>query len=352
MLSTKTRPNHYELLGLSPKASSGEIARAFARAVSSFQPRPFGSTAGVSVAYATLRDPVKRRAYDASIGLQPEPEPKPAVPTRLEVKYRREWAPAAFMAIPLAKDPPEAAHQVGPEALPLASPTPLPVERRAAEPALTIKEQVEELLARRSSDPDAAARPLLSEWSRPGLTIGALLLAAAAVGAFAGLKSVETIEPQPPAQAATVRLSPAKPGPAPAVEAPDAQAAPSVSAPQPRVPAANAPAPVRRQAATAPLAAMPADSIAESIKVVQVAATEPAIDSPAAEQAATATLPIARKDIARAIQRIGYSCGAVDSAVPVEGGGAGVFKVTCTSGATYRAAPIRGRYHFRKWNRR
>ena len=46
------------------------------------------------------------------------------------------------------------------------------------------------------------------------------------------------------------------------------------------------------------------------------------------------------------IGHIGYSCGSIASATPV--GSDGVFTVTCTSGHSYRASPVRGRYHFRR----
>jgi hypothetical protein len=55
--------------------------------------------------------------------------------------------------------------------------------------------------------------------------------------------------------------------------------------------------------------------------------------------------------VARTIERIGYACGDVASTARVEGEAPGVFKVTCTSGQSYRAAPVRGRYHFRRWDR-
>ena len=60
---------------------------------------------------------------------------------------------------------------------------------------------------------------------------------------------------------------------------------------------------------------------------------------------------MATKLVARTIERIGYSCGQVASTSAVEGA-AGVYKVTCTSGQTYRAAPVHGRYRFRRWDRR
>jgi hypothetical protein len=57
-------------------------------------------------------------------------------------------------------------------------------------------------------------------------------------------------------------------------------------------------------------------------------------------------MPLPNRVIARTIQRIGYPCGQVASTVP--GGAQGVFTVTCTSGHSYQAAPVRGRYRFRR----
>jgi hypothetical protein len=61
--------------------------------------------------------------------------------------------------------------------------------------------------------------------------------------------------------------------------------------------------------------------------------------------AAAATLPLPGKVVARTLHRIGYGCGEVASTTAIDGD-AGVYKVTCTSGQEYRAAPVRGRYHF------
>src|SRR4051812_17012647 len=78
MVSTvRARPSHYEMLGLKPNASSEEIERAFAREIGMFRVRPMGGVAQVSIAYETLRDPVRRRAYDDSLGLKPEPRIAP-----------------------------------------------------------------------------------------------------------------------------------------------------------------------------------------------------------------------------------------------------------------------------------
>ena len=59
------RPNHYEVLGLTPDATGEQVAQAFARELSLLRPRPFGSLADVTIAYETLRDPAKRKAYDS-----------------------------------------------------------------------------------------------------------------------------------------------------------------------------------------------------------------------------------------------------------------------------------------------
>ena len=58
-------------------------------------------------------------------------------------------------------------------------------------------------------------------------------------------------------------------------------------------------------------------------------------------------MPLPDRVIARTIHRIGYSCGQVASTDPI-GPDAGVFKVTCTSGHSYRAQPVRGHYRFKR----
>ena len=72
--------------------------------------------------------------------------------------------------------------------------------------------------------------------------------------------------------------------------------------------------------------------------------------SPQAPRLATtgAGLPLPNAVIARTIERIGYSCGTIGSTVAVAGGAPGVFNVTCSSGHSYQATPVRGRYRFRR----
>ena len=64
-----------EILGVTPAATNDEIRRAFAREISALRPRAFGGVGEVGVAYETLRHPDRRKAYDASIGIRPEPKP-------------------------------------------------------------------------------------------------------------------------------------------------------------------------------------------------------------------------------------------------------------------------------------
>jgi hypothetical protein len=344
MLSTvKAKPNYYELLGLSPAASNSEIAQAFAREAGMFRPRAFGAAAEVCLAYAILNDPAKRRAYDDSMGLTAEPEASRPALTEIKIGYRQEWAApfvAARQQVSVADDARTTA----------ASPpvSPAQTAHRAPAAPISIKEQVEQVLAQRGSASAAAPEPV--EWAKPGLTIGALLLAAAVVGVYVGLSSAEPVEPELADPAAPVGSSTLKPEPASAVETPLAVTAPTVVDPEPRMETTkrivSSPEPVEA------LPAVPADSITESIEVVRVPAADTPSEDRATQQAAVAALPISNTAIARTIERIGYACGSVDSTAPVDGAGAGIFKVSCTSGDAYRAAPIRGRYHFRRWDRR
>jgi hypothetical protein len=57
-------------------------------------------------------------------------------------------------------------------------------------------------------------------------------------------------------------------------------------------------------------------------------------------------MPLSNAVIARTIGSIGYACGRVTSTTATEA--PGVFTVTCASGQSYRAAPVHGRYRFRR----
>ena len=78
--TVRSRPNHYEVLGLTPAATGDEIAQAFAKELNPLRPRPFGSLAEVTIAYETLRDRTRREAYDIALGLKPKPTSPPPAP--------------------------------------------------------------------------------------------------------------------------------------------------------------------------------------------------------------------------------------------------------------------------------
>jgi hypothetical protein len=76
-----------------------------------------------------------------------------------------------------------------------------------------------------------------------------------------------------------------------------------------------------------------------------IAATPAAAPAPAVETVAAA-MPLSNATVARTIHKIGYACGQVASTST--GGSPGAYKVTCTSGHSYEAKPVHGRYHFRR----
>ena len=341
MVSTvTTRPSHYEVLGLRPTAAADEIARAFAREMS--RPRAFGAIAEVSIAYETLRDPARRRAYDESLGLR-------RAPKRAPVLSSAGVGGAAFLARPalVAEPAPAAPAPPRPErpdiaaALrQLARPEPLhdpaPPPRPAPAPPPPAAERVH--LAIADGDATAGAIP----WKPVAIAAGGVALAVAVLGAWAGwdggagapeAKAAAKVALPPPTTftvddpAATRALGNA----AQAEPKPSARAAPRLARARP------APRPAPAEPAPSP----PADPLAPI-----AAAAEPAADPGPAPEAVAATLPLPNAVIARTIGRIGYPCGQV--AATSAAGTPGVFTVTCTSGHSYRAAPVHGRYRFRR----
>src|SRR4051812_12161474 len=121
MISTvKAPPNHYAVLGIKPSASDEEIAQAFITKM--FSPRPMTHVALIGAAYETLRNPAKRRAYDASLGFRSEPQgvlAKPVVAFSTTARYIG-GAPAISFDRPAV----EAARAVAPAAEPELRPQP------------------------------------------------------------------------------------------------------------------------------------------------------------------------------------------------------------------------------------
>jgi hypothetical protein len=378
MVSTvKSRPNHYETLGLRPTASDDEIAPAFSRKMLS--PRPMLEVAQIGIAYAVLRDPIKRREYDRSLGLNAKPEPR-----QWTYAVQPRWVPfiASAAPKPMEKDsaskaglqpfvaaPPKPETRAEPK---LASPT-AALRREPAKPGASEGPPQPHAVPEQRRWPEAAAEPRLEpripdfmavrraraersrdvedriiDWKYPAFAVGSLVVTVGLLGAWAGITAGSDAAASQTDTAMTVALP--KAGPRPSV-------------------AAASPAPVGTPAET-PVERPVRDSISVSsskrnvsrrrptaqaeqqVREGQAAESQPdalsrdplAPESSAAQPVA-ASLPLPNRVIARTIERIGYACGQVASTVEGE---AGVYKVTCTSGHSYQATPVRGRYRFRR----
>jgi len=340
MASTvKTRPNHYEVLGLTPTASSDEIARAFAMEISIFRPHGFGGIAEVTVAYETLRNPARRRAYDSALGLNAKREPEPAHLLSSSgvggASFLGRPGPFAEPAEPPAKS--ETTPFIAAAPRELASPEPLRKTAEAATPQPQPQPRFEALST--SEDADLGEEGS-TPWKRIGIAAGGVALAVGILGAWAGWMTGNGAVPQPD-RAAKVALPP----PTTFAVGDPAQAGAALPVEQPRAARPKRPT----LAAAPPERHRPASRLASLDEQLAEPVAAPA-DAPATEAApvttAAASLPLSNGVIARTIARIGYPCGEVASTTA--GSNPGVFTVTCTSGHSYQAAPVRGRYHFRR----
>jgi hypothetical protein len=199
------------------------------------------------------------------------------------------------------------------------------------------------------------------EWKRTGTVLGAVLLGACVFGGLAGWWSASDVgKASPPEKAASVPLPTAKP-----ITADTASLAAPLPVPvdaqfdRPRhVASAAERTPAERPRTIAevqpqelqPEASETRDELAPQSEPV-VGASDAAVAEPAAASTAAASMPLPNKVIARTIERIGYSCGSVASTNAIEGGAPGVYKITCTSGQSYQASPVNGRYRFRRLGR-
>lgn len=373
--TVKSRPTHYEVLGLTPGATADEIAKAFANEV--LRPRPFGSLAEVTVAYETLRDRIKREAYDISLGLKPKPaSPQPAAPEWSSYSMRASPRPAPQPAkaplprpVPRADLPPRAEVRPEPKVSPFlaaASPgEPSNADFREARPKPSAS-------AEQQRRPEAAPEPRLdqspagdllhfdeaprfrfdraglSQWKLPALGAGALILSVT-VGAWTGLEAGNDNEQALAENSITMEVPAAKP-------LPELAGSPLALEPSVAEDAAQRPtraAAVRVERPRQPLQIdLPEEGAAEAQfsqgRSDEIATDQTVVESSSVE-ATQAKLPLPNAVIARTIGRIGYPCGQVAGATAM--GSPGVFKVTCTSGHSYRAAPVRGRYRFRQLGR-
>jgi hypothetical protein len=352
--SVKARPNHYELLGVTYTASTAEIAQAFTKKMSAFAARPLAAVAQLSIAFETLRDPERRKAYDAS--LRPPPPPKPAVP---QPAYMLRWVPAPFMAaavaVPPARPAPpklQAARLVEPKAAPfVAAPAPVPQaaeQRQEPEPQRRPEPFVEpQRVIQRVIEKGPAAQPKARPLglNRTAMAIGGVVLGVGMLGAVAGWSAglVEQPEPEDRVTLALPRAKPIKPA-ASAAPAP----ARTVEPAQSRWPRSTAAPRLARSIPAAPRPLPLEELEADASQSTQSDNGPAAAETPGAA-VVPASLSLSNPMIARTIGRIGYPCGEVASTTAVEGGR---FKVTCTSGHSYQATSVRGRYHFRRWNSR
>ncbi|MFL6728722.1 MAG: DnaJ domain-containing protein [Sphingomicrobium sp.] len=345
--TVRERPSHYDVLGLKPGASADEIARAFAREISIFRPHTLGGIAEVTVAYEVLRNPERRRAYDEAIGVARAAKAAPMTTHGVGGgSFVRAAGPAARPALTLAPttpaDSPAAAATPIVEGLrELARPAPLhdpvpPVAPRPQRAETTSTVPPVELSLSEETDADPGA-PM--PWKRAGIAAGALALTIALGAAWAGWQSSSAAPPDALKDGALL-------APPTTFTVSDSEA--SVPLPPPTLAKAR-PAPVKPRARAAARTARPAAT--SRLAEIEQGLAEPdaaAIEAPAPTAAAAAvpaSLPLSRPVIARTIGRIGYPCGSVASTSAVEGG---VFTVTCSSGHSYRAAPVRGRYRFRR----
>ena len=375
--TVKSRPNHYEVLGLTPGASSEEIAQAFAKELSDRRPRAFGSLANVTIAYETLRDRIKRDAYDISLGLRPKPKPpapSPAAPA--------EWSPLRASPRPAPQSAQDLLSRLAPRAD--AAPRSEPVAEPKSQPSATasrrepidpkpddvfpkpgtIQEPVqpEAMVRSRAELPSGEGRLHFAEagrfkvdgdapfqWKIPALAAGVLTLAVC-VGAWTGLEAGNDNEQAQAENAVTLKVPPAKP--LPEIAGSPLALGPSVEEARPQQPTRAIAATARVERPRPPLQIdLPEAQLGEAAQSSQnppdeIATEQAAAESPSAE-ATSARMPLPNAVIARTIQRIGYPCGQVASTTALEGA-PGAFKVTCTSGHSYRAAPVRGRYRFRR----
>ena len=381
--TVRSRPSHYEVLGLTPAATEKEIGQAFARKMSLFRARPLADLAQVTAAYETLRNPETRREYDRS--LVPKPEPKPEPLGWSFALAQPAWKPfiASVPANPASPPPAPAARASEPHVT--AEPEPKP----AADPRLEAiaaslrelskpgfnetpvahgKQEASEPLAPRETgerQSPQALEPAMDDliqqirtvgwsekemlrdghahwpdWRKPVFAAGGLILGVGILGGMAGVAAGGAAQDSvtvavPAAKPTTKAVAPATPGPVEAqAEQQHAEARSAV-------------------ARTSHVRSLPKPGFAEKdlvdltadVASAPVEAAESVGDQPAATPL-PASLPLPNSVIARTIERIGYSCGDVASAS--RGDGEGVFNITCSSGESYKATPVRGRYHFRR----
>jgi len=199
--SVRSRPGHYEILGLIPSASDEEIRQAFANRMSLVAAHAPAAAAQLCMAFETLRDPVRRHNYDRSIGLMHAPQLLRWTVPATEL----HWTPFVAAA------PVERAARKAPE--------PHVTERHEGLPSIPALPALETRQARGRPQRAAEAEGGSFDWRRPATAVGGLVLVAALIGTIAGMSARDGEEAQAePAAAATI--SPPRPHPAPVAVSP------------------------------------------------------------------------------------------------------------------------------------
>ena len=364
--SVTSRPNHYEVLGLAATASESEVASAFARKMSPFGTHAPGEAARICAAYETLRDTGKRRDYDRSIGLGPKPEPRQWAFAVTQASWpgfvgsaampNPEPSPAAAAPEPLVTAAPERTPEIEGASAIAASlrrladpgavtatttpkPEPRPDSLAVPKPDPLPEMDIYRILDRRSERGSFRDDEQSFEWRRPALVVGGLITAAGLIGGFAGLSVKD--------DAASAAAPPAVTVPLPAAKQ-VAEAAPAIAAPVELAASAPAPAKPHRALSQSRFVQAVESEVAETAGQPQGLDLASAETAPQTEQAqpVAASLPLPNAVVARTIERIGYSCGKVTGATAASS--PGVYQVTCSSGDTYQATPVHGRYRFRR----
>jgi hypothetical protein len=359
--SVRSRPNHYETLGLAPSASDEEIAEAFARKMGELRWHPVGSKAVICIAYETLRNAAKRRRYDLSLGLISKSAPRQwgfAVTPQRWAFIAAEPANPGIAPIPephVTAEPaeePRVASFISSSLRDLARPmggeaSSRPTRTSPAADA-RVEREIEQILTAPVAEGEEDSTERRFGWAKPVLAVGGFVLAAGLVGTVAGLSVTDNQAPAQAEPAAAVGRPPAKQdvgrevaSPAPVVAPDEAQVEqPFRAAPKHSLTRQRPSAWAQRQVRDI----QSGDIAAGEGQATELASGELASD-PLAPQSVAAKMALPDKVVARTLDRVGYKCGEVASTAAVEGS-SGAFKVTCTSGQTYQATQVRGRYRF------
>jgi hypothetical protein len=261
------------------------------------------------------------------------PEPFVAAPSKPETRAEPQLASST------AESRREPANSAAGEGLP--QPRVAPEQRRRPDSRMSDSMALRRARAERSR----VVEDRVIDWKYPAFAVGFLVVTVGILGAWAGMAAGSDAEAAQAAPATTVALPQARPRPSIAAGSAVAVAAPAE--PQAEWPVRDNVSGAKRKASRRPTG-WSGQQVGEGQTgegQADALTSDPLASEPSAAQPAAASLPLPNRVIARTIERIGYACGQVASTVEGE---AGAYKVTCTSGHSYQATPVRGRYRFRR----